>query len=74
MRRLLFTDSAEADLEGIGDRIARDSPRRATTFVAELREVCLGLVEMPLRFPIVPQFSELASDGACTATIWFCTA
>src|SRR5262245_18600129 len=59
MKRLILTASAEADLESIGDHIARDSPRRAETFVDELREACVNLTEMPLRFPVVPQLAGL---------------
>ena len=35
--RSIFLPAAIADLEGIGDYIARDNPRRAISFVAELR-------------------------------------
>src|SRR5262245_15282791 len=59
MMRLVLTDAAEADLEAIGDRIAADSPYRAETFVHELREACLTLTEMPLRFSVVPRYSEI---------------
>jgi toxin ParE1/3/4 len=59
MKRLVFTDSAEADLEAIGDHIARDNPRRADTFVIELRDACRKLVEMPLRFPLAPALESL---------------
>jgi toxin ParE1/3/4 len=38
--RLIFLPQAEADLEAIGDSIARDNPRRAASFVRELREQC----------------------------------
>jgi plasmid stabilization system protein ParE len=34
---IAFTTAAEQDLEDIADFIARDSPKRALTFVAELR-------------------------------------
>jgi plasmid stabilization system protein ParE len=59
MRRLVLTDAAEADLEAIANRIALDSPRRAETFVNELRESCLKLTEMPLRFSLVPRYSKV---------------
>jgi len=36
VRKLVFTDQAEADLEAIGDYIAFDSPFRAVTFIQEL--------------------------------------
>nr|WP_241021677.1 type II toxin-antitoxin system RelE/ParE family toxin [Burkholderia sp. Ac-20353] len=51
-----MSDFAIAELELIADYIARDNPRRAVTFVRELREKCLGLAGMPLAFPLVPRF------------------
>lgn len=51
-----LTDEAEHDLERTGDYIALDSPKRALTFVRELREKCLGLAAMPLAFPLVPRY------------------
>ena len=53
-----FTDEAERDLEAIGDRIARDNPARALTFVAELRDACLWLADFPERFPLVPRYER----------------
>ncbi|MPV61016.1 plasmid stabilization protein [Burkholderia sp. HI2761] len=47
---------AITELELIADYIARDNPQRAITFVRELREKCLSLVEMPFAFPLVPRF------------------
>lgn len=53
-----FTAEAEADLERIGDYIARDNPPRAVTFVRELRAACLGLADFPERFPLVPHYAD----------------
>lgn len=47
---------AEYDIETIGDYIARDNPLRALTFLRELRAKCLGLADMPERFPLVPRY------------------
>jgi plasmid stabilization system protein ParE len=47
---------AEYDLEVIGDFIARDNPARALSFLRELRSKCLGLADMPERFPLVPRY------------------
>ena len=47
---------AEYDLETIGDYIPRDNPVRALSFLHELKARCLGLAEMPERFPLVPRF------------------
>ena len=51
-----LTDEAARDLEHIGDYIAQDSPKRALTFVRELREKCLSLADGPLSFPLVPRY------------------
>ncbi|EEA01422.1 plasmid stabilization system [Burkholderia sp. H160] len=50
---------AEADLEAIGDYLARDNPRRALSFVHELRDKCRRLVDVYLAFPIVPRYEDL---------------
>mgnify|MGYP001557397777 FL=1 len=49
---------ARAELEAIGDCIARDNPRRAVSFVRELRDKCLSLADMPLAFPLVPRYED----------------
>jgi plasmid stabilization system protein ParE len=46
--------AAEAELEAIGDYIARDNPRRALSFVLEMRDRCMSLADMPLAYPLVP--------------------
>ena len=51
-----LTREAEDDLEAIGDRIARDDPKRAASFAAELRGDCEGLYPFPERFPLVPRY------------------
>jgi len=51
-----LTAEAEYDLETISDYIARDNPARALSFLHELRSKCLGLAEMPERFPLVPRY------------------
>ncbi|HEX3916505.1 MAG TPA: type II toxin-antitoxin system RelE/ParE family toxin [Caulobacteraceae bacterium] len=54
--RVIFTGEAEADLEEIADTTAMDSPRRALTFVQELRRSCDGLGDNPRRFEVVERF------------------
>lgn len=49
---------AEADLEAIGDYIARDNPMRAMTFIAELRDKCSSLADTPQGFPLVPRYEH----------------
>ena len=46
--RLRFSEAAEVDLLEIGDVIAQDAPRRAISFVDELRQSCAGLQTFPL--------------------------
>ncbi len=49
---------AIADLETVGDYIALDNPRRAVTFIQELRDKCLSLADMPYAFPVVPRYER----------------
>jgi plasmid stabilization system protein ParE len=51
-----ITSAAEADLEAIADWIARDSPSRALTFVAELRDACVTLADLPESYALVPRY------------------
>jgi plasmid stabilization system protein ParE len=53
-----LTAEAEADLEAIGDEIAKDNPVRAASFVGELRQRCLGLGRFPKRFSLVPRYER----------------
>jgi toxin ParE1/3/4 len=50
-----FTPLAEADLEAIGDYIARDNPRRALTFIQGVRRRCEQITEMPRAAPLRPE-------------------
>ena len=52
MRRLLLSPRAEADLEAIGDYIARDNPKRAVSFVTELHLRCQRIADAPASFPL----------------------
>ena len=54
--KVVLTRSAETDLEAIGDWIAKDSPRRALTFIQELRARCMALGKHPRAFPLVPRY------------------
>ena len=51
--KVAFTEPAEADLEEIGDWIARDNPSRAVSFVLELRASCLDIGRRPNAYPFV---------------------
>lgn len=45
--KLVFSRGSERDLEQIIDHIARDNPRRALSFVRELRDAARALVRNP---------------------------
>lgn len=53
---LRFTQAAERDLEEIADYIARDNPKRALSFVRELREACGILATAPYAFAPPPRY------------------
>ena len=50
--RVLFSPATEHDLEEIGDYIANDNPRRAITFIREVRERCNAIGELPYAAPL----------------------
>lgn len=54
-----ITAAAEANLQAIGDYIARDNPVRAASFVRELYQCCLNLADMPAAWPVVPRYETL---------------
>jgi toxin ParE1/3/4 len=45
--RFVVTPLAEQDLEAIGNYIAKDNPRRALSFVGELRSQCAKITKSP---------------------------
>ena len=55
---LELSDEAEQDLEQIADYIARDNPRRALSFILELRARCEELLDTPNGFAIVPRYER----------------
>lgn len=56
---VVFAAEAEADLEAIGDYIARDNPVRAITFVEELVAAAERIAEAPNAFPLTPRYERL---------------
>ncbi|PKP63325.1 MAG: plasmid stabilization protein [Alphaproteobacteria bacterium HGW-Alphaproteobacteria-8] len=56
--KVLITAEAEADLEAIGDYIARDNPVRALSFVRELYQLCIDTADMPRAWPVVPRYEH----------------
>ena len=56
MAEVILRARAERDLEAIGDYIARDNPRRAISFVRELRDQGKKLADNPkigVRIPVL---------------------
>ncbi|ORE91118.1 type II toxin-antitoxin system RelE/ParE family toxin [Aurantimonas sp. 22II-16-19i] len=58
--KVILTDTAIADLVGIGRHIRMDNPARADTFVDELKDACRGLGEMPRAYALVPGYEDRA--------------
>ncbi len=56
--RVVLSPQAASDLEEIGDYIARDNPRRAVTFIAELQASCIKLGQAPGLGPVRPDVGE----------------
>ncbi|MBV9427987.1 MAG: type II toxin-antitoxin system RelE/ParE family toxin [Bradyrhizobiaceae bacterium] len=56
---VVITEAAEADLQEIGDWIARDNPARALRFVQELRRRCESLIDGPRHYSRVPRYEHL---------------
>lgn len=56
--RFRFSRRAEADLEEIGDFIARDNPMRAISFLRELRDHCRKLLTFPQAAPLRPELGD----------------
>ena len=55
---LEFSSVAEGDLERIADYIAEANPRRALSFIRELRSKCQDLVDNPNGFTLVPRYEQ----------------
>ena len=47
-KALIYSRQAQADLDEIFDFIAADNPRRARSYVEEIRQACRGLCDAPL--------------------------
>lgn len=58
MTRCAFAARAVADLEEIGDYIARDNPARAVSFVRELRRYCARIARQPRIHPLREEFGS----------------
>ncbi len=58
--RVVYTVQSRDDLRELGDWIAKDSPRRAQSFIADLRQKCRGLSDYPARFPVIAERREVS--------------
>jgi plasmid stabilization system protein ParE len=58
--KVRLSPEALDDLADISDWIERDDPKRAASFVEELRTVCRELGDFPRAFPAFPHFGPLA--------------
>jgi toxin ParE1/3/4 len=56
--RVEFSPLVEGDLEAIGDYIALDNPRRAVSFVREIRESVRLVGRQPLLYRLRPEIGE----------------
>jgi plasmid stabilization system protein ParE len=56
--KVVVSDAAYRDLLDIGRAIAKDSPRRAISFIDELHERCRGLSTMSRAFPLLPGWED----------------
>jgi toxin ParE1/3/4 len=56
--RCVFSRLAEADIEAIGDHIANDNPKRALSFVRELRDRCRAIADYPRAAPLRPELGR----------------
>jgi plasmid stabilization system protein ParE len=58
-RKIIWTETAWSDLEGIADHIAEDSVYYAAAFVREIRDASRTLERLAQRGRVVPEFGDL---------------
>lgn len=56
--RTQFTPQAKIDLQEIGDYIALDNPRRAVSFIREMRQHCEKIAEGPRDYVARPELGD----------------
>ncbi|WLE00497.1 type II toxin-antitoxin system RelE/ParE family toxin (plasmid) [Agrobacterium leguminum] len=56
--KVRFTTEAKADLQQIGDYIAKDNPSRALSFIDVLEQKCLTIAASTKAFPLVPRYEQ----------------
>jgi toxin ParE1/3/4 len=72
--RCEISPQAVADLQEIGDYIARDNPQRAASFVGELLAHSQRIAENPEAYPTRPELSEGLRSCAHQRYVIFFTA
>jgi len=58
--RLELSSYVEADLDNIANYIAQDNPRRAVTFIQEIRTKFFDILRNPLIYQLRPDIGEEA--------------
>ena len=58
LKQVEFAAAAKKDLLSIALFIATDNPSRALTFTDELENACLSLGEHPMRYSVIPGFTD----------------
>ncbi len=58
--KAILSDKAKNSITEIGEYIAEDNPRRAASFVRELRAKAMQIGNMPRAFPLMPRFEAQA--------------
>ena len=58
--KVAFTSEAREDLRDIAEHIATDAPRRALSFIQELRESARGMGRTPRAYPMDPRYESVA--------------
>jgi plasmid stabilization system protein ParE len=56
-RKIIWAETAYSDLQAVFDFIARDSTVYAASFAQKAIDTAESLIEMPMRFKIVPEFN-----------------
>lgn len=57
--KVFFSVIARADLRDIAFHIAKDNVSRSRSFSLELKKAAFGLVDYPLRYPLVEEFTHI---------------
>ena len=68
MTRLVYTPQSKKDLNNIGLYIAQHNPRRAISFVRELREQCRRITEAPKAYRPRPELGKNVRSCAIWAS------